>query len=293
MIRAIVLATLLLLLGTNAAHAAPSCTPSSTGVAFGIFRGALLTTVGSVRLTCTGTGTGNGNYTLMLSTGSSAAYATRTMRNGASSLSYNLFRDSARTQIWGNGIGGSVTVTGQVQMKGAPSVTVDVPIYGRIPAQTRPAAGTYSDAIIATLTISNTTRATSFLVTAVIQTGCSISATNLVFGSYSGTQLDGQSQVSVSCTTGLPWNVGLNQGTRPGATVATRRMTGPGVSSMSYSLFRNSARTLNWGNTVGTDTVSGTGTGSPQSLTVFGRVPGSQNLPPGGYQDTIVATITF
>jgi len=62
---------------------------------------------------------------------------------------------------------------------------------------------------------------------------------------------------------------------------------------VSYSLFQTAGRTLNWGNTVGTDTLSGTGTGIAQSLPVHGRVPASQSMPTGGYQDTIVATVTF
>ena len=62
---------------------------------------------------------------------------------------------------------------------------------------------------------------------------------------------------------------------------------------MSYSLFQTAARTPNGGNIVGTDTLSGTGTGTAQSLPVYGRVPVSQSLPTGGYQDTIVATVTF
>jgi spore coat protein U-like protein len=60
-----------------------------------------------------------------------------------------------------------------------------------------------------------------------------------------------------------------------------------------YALFRDAARTLNWGNTIGSNTVSGIGTGSAQSLPVFGRVPPSQTAAPGGYVDTIIATITF
>ncbi|HEY1962441.1 MAG TPA: spore coat U domain-containing protein, partial [Rhizomicrobium sp.] len=91
-----------------------------------------------------------------------------------------------------------------------------------------------------------------------------------------------------------PWNVGLNQGTFSGATVTSRKMSGPGSASLSYSLYQDAARTRNWGNTVGTDTVPGTGTGTAQSLTVYGRVPGSQTAAvPGSYADTIVVTLTY
>ncbi|HEX4737450.1 MAG TPA: spore coat protein U domain-containing protein [Allosphingosinicella sp.] len=88
-------------------------------------------------------------------------------------------------------------------------------------------------------------------------------------------------------------NIGLNQGTFTAATVTTRKMKGPGTFSLSYSLFSDAARANNWGNTVGVDTVSGTGTGGDQLATVYGQIPATQNVGGGGYQDTITATVTF
>lgn len=291
MIRRVLLALVLLLTGTAAAHAAGTCTPASSGISFGNFTGSQISLIGSITLTCTGSG--NFNYTVSLNTGSSGTYSPRRMYNGANSLTYNLYRDAAYTQIFGDGTGGSNTVTGLVEMKGLPAQVVTISIYARLPTQTVPRAGTYSDTIVASAATSQGTQIGSFQVTALVQGTCTISATNLTFGSYTGVQLDGQSQISLTCTNGQSWNIGLNQGTFPGATVTTRKMTGPGTASMNYSLYRNSTRTLNWGNTVGTDTLAGTGTGSAQTLPVYGRVPASQTLPAGGYEDTIIATVTF
>jgi spore coat protein U-like protein len=58
-------------------------------------------------------------------------------------------------------------------------------------------------------------------------------------------------------------------------------------------LYRDSARSLTWGQTVGTDTAAGTGTGAAQTLTVYGRVA-PQNTPAAGtYTSTVTATVTF
>lgn len=57
--------------------------------------------------------------------------------------------------------------------------------------------------------------------------------------------------------------------------------------------FSNSGRTTNWGNTVGTDTVAGTGSGVAQTLTVYGQIPASQFVRSGSYTDTVVATVTY
>jgi|SRR4249919_942481 len=136
---------------------------------------------------------------------------------------------------------------------------------------------------------------TTFLVTTNVDSDCAIEATDMNFGDYHpvGPSIAGASSILLVCTTSTQWNVGLDQGTSPGATVTTRKMTGL-VSSLDYFLYSDSARTINWGNTVGTDTVSGTGTGGPQVVTVYGRIPAGQSVAGiGGYQDTITATVTF
>jgi spore coat protein U-like protein len=266
------------------------CSLGASGVDFGVFSGPQLTSVGTLTIRCTGGGNIN-NATLTLSTGNSGTYAARQMRNGSTSLSYNLYTDATFTQIWGDGTGGSVPVT----RTGGPQVLL-VPVYGKLPAQPEPPSGAYSDTIVARLDCpgnSCNTVTTAFNVVTNTVADCRISATNLFFGDYTQAQLDGQSQILLTCTTGALWNIGLNDGIFPGATVTTRRMEGRGNSSLMYSLFRDAARTLNWGNTVGTDTVSGTGTGSLQTVPVYGRIPASQPAAPGGYFDTIIATITF
>jgi spore coat protein U-like protein len=137
------------------------------------------------------------------------------------------------------------------------------------------------------------TATTTFQVTAAVAATCLITATNLAFGTYTGVLASSTSTISVTCTNTTTWNVGLNAGTAPGATVTTRKMSGPGGAPLAYSLSQDAAHTINWGNTVGTDTETGAGTGSAQALTVFGQAPAGQFVTPGAYVDTITATITF
>lgn len=137
------------------------------------------------------------------------------------------------------------------------------------------------------------TATTTFQVTATVAATCLITATNLNFGTYSGVLADHTSALTVTCTDDTPYNVGLDAGTAPGATVTTRRMSGPGGAHLGYTLSQDAAHTINWGKTVGTDTESGTGNGSAQVLTVFGQVAAGEFVRPGAYVDTITATITF
>ena len=119
------------------------------------------------------------------------------------------------------------------------------------------------------------TTTTTFQTQIVIQASCTInSASTLDFGTQGvlTANVDQTSTIAVQCTNTAPYNIGLNAGTSSGATVTTRKMVN-GAATVSYSLFSDSGRTTNWGNTVGTDTVASTGTGASQNFTVFGRVP--------------------
>jgi spore coat protein U-like protein len=137
------------------------------------------------------------------------------------------------------------------------------------------------------------TAPSSIAVSATVQATCTNTATPLAFGTYSGVQSDSTSIVTVTCSNTTPYTVALNAGTSPGATVTTRRMTGAVGVFLSYALFSDAGRTINWGTTVGTDTIAGTGTGAAQPLTVYGRVAAGQFPAPGAYTDTIIATVTY
>ena len=137
------------------------------------------------------------------------------------------------------------------------------------------------------------TATTTFSVTATVQATCLISASTLAFGTYTGVQIAATSTLQVTCTNTTPYNVGLNPGTATGATVTTRKMTGPASATLNYSLTQDSGHTINWGQTVGTDTVAGTGNGAAQALTVYGLLAAGQYPAPGAYSDTITATVTY
>jgi spore coat protein U domain-containing protein, fimbrial subunit CupE1/2/3/6 len=139
------------------------------------------------------------------------------------------------------------------------------------------------------------TAQTTFRVSASVQAVCEVTATDLSFGTYtsqSATDLQGTTLLRATCTPGSSYNVGLNEGTSPGATVNQRKMVS-GTQALNYQLYRESSRTSIWGNTTGTDTVTGVGTGLAVDHTVFGSVPAKQVIPAGEYSDTITVRIYF
>jgi spore coat protein U-like protein len=150
-----------LMLGAQAATAASDCSVSASGVAFGVYDPTLATpddSTGSVVVTCTYTGPGGSdtaNYTVTLSTGTIGSFAPRKLSAGASRLDYNLFRDAARTQVWGNASAGTAIITGSLKVgpgAGNGTRTATHVVYGRIPQLQDANTGNYTDTILVTLT---------------------------------------------------------------------------------------------------------------------------------------------
>jgi spore coat protein U-like protein len=135
---------------------------------------------------------------------------------------------------------------------------------------------------------------TPLAVSANVVSNCTISVGTMSFGDYSGVASNSSADFSITCSKSSTYTVGLDAGLTTGATVGTRQMgiTQP-AGGLNYSLSVNSGHSTNWGNTVGTDTVSGTGTGTSQTLTVYGQIPANQFVPVGAYADSVVATIAY
>jgi spore coat protein U-like protein len=140
----------------------------------------------------------------------------------------------------------------------------------------------------------STTKTTTFQVSLVISNDCAISATALSFGSSGvlSANINQSTTLSVTCSNTTPYSVGLDAGSVSGSTVTTR-LLGNGAATVQFQLYSDSAHTTVWGNTPGTNTVSGTGTGGAQSLTVYGEVPAQGTPAANTYTSTVTASVTF
>jgi spore coat protein U-like protein len=139
-----------------------------------------------------------------------------------------------------------------------------------------------------------TTATTTLGISATVAATCVVATPSaLAFGTYNPTgPANSSTTISVTCTTTTGYNIGLEKGAN-GSSVTTRQMKF-GSSTLNYTLTRDSSGgSQNFGETVGTDTVSGTGTGSAVATTVYGQVPAGQYVTPGAYTDTVNVTVTY
>lgn len=137
---------------------------------------------------------------------------------------------------------------------------------------------------------------TTMAVTTTNVNSCVVSALPLAFGALnqvSGTATDSQTTITVACTLGVAYNVGLDAGLH--ASGAVRQMQAvAGTAVIPYAVYSDAARTTLWGNTVGTDTVARTAAATPSLLTVYGRIPANAPMASGGaYADLVTVTVTF
>jgi spore coat protein U-like protein len=122
---------------------AATCDIIPQGVSFGTydpFEPADLDGVGNIAIACDT----DVSVTISLSAGA-GSFALRTMNGATGQLTYNLYTGGQRIQVWGDGSGGSDTVSATIR-------TGDFPVYGRIQARQNVRPGDYSDVIFVTIT---------------------------------------------------------------------------------------------------------------------------------------------
>jgi spore coat protein U-like protein len=123
-------------------------------------------------------------------------------------------------------------------------------------------------------------------------TSCTINATGAVaFGAYdwtSASPTDSLGTITYTCDgTAL---VFLSQGSSGNY---TQRTMLSGANSLGYNLYTDAARSAVWGDFFNGGTVEFAPAGTRLQLQVYGRIPASQNVPPGSYSDSITVTFLF
>lgn len=128
-----------------------ACTVSSTPVSFGsydVFSSGPLDATGTITVDCNENPPPTVTISIRQST-NTGGFDPRAMKltSGSELLSYNLYTDSNRTYIWGDGTGNTSTVSSKV-FKNKP---VPHTVYGRIPPIQNVSAGSYRETLTVTI----------------------------------------------------------------------------------------------------------------------------------------------
>jgi len=123
---------------------AEQCSISTTPLIFGtynVFSSSPVDSTGTVTYRCNG---GAHVILVTITKGQSVTFQPRQLSRGLEKLSYNLFRDAARTSIWGDFTGGT---SAHLDIDPPKNQNVSVTVYGRIPPGQDISAGSYSDTV--------------------------------------------------------------------------------------------------------------------------------------------------
>ena len=125
---------------------------------------------------------------------------------------------------------------------------------------------------------------------------CGVTATSVVFGAYnvfSVAPIDSTGTISINCS-GNARNVAITISSGQSGSYGARTLRKAGE-ALAYNLYVDANRSTVWGN----------GSGGSQSyvvnppnnvdvdLTVYGRVPPSQDISAGAYADSVTVTVNF
>ncbi|RCX31307.1 Csu type fimbrial protein [Thioalbus denitrificans] len=249
----------------------------------------------------------------------------RRMTSGGNTMSFQLYRDSSRTSTWGSltGCAGTEvqqTVSFALLSGNGTTKTGSLTVYGRVPSgQTALVPGLYSNSFsgshtglsyryneallgLGTYPASCTsggggggTDTFPFDATATVEAQCApgFAVEDIDFGTQGllTANIDTTATISPQCTNTTPYQIGLDDGLHASGT--TRRMQSSGGQYVTYELYRDSGRSQRWGNTENVDTVTGTGSGAVQPVTVYSRVSPQNTPAAGNYSDTVTVTIFY
>ncbi len=318
MMRRLGLVVVLLAGGLVATPAQAQCAIGATTVPFGnvdLLSGTTATATGTVSVNCPG-GFGSFPYIWLctsIGTGTnSVSVNNRTMKSGANTLGYQLYTDSAMTTVYTYAPSNQYSAPYNNSTGG----TSNTPVYAKIlSGQTSP-PGSYTDTYSTTVqaqvsgNVATTlpgncgggAAALSVTVTATVVANASVSTTAMNFGSTStlASNIDATATLTMQATNTTPYSIGLGNGLNASGSQRRARL-GAASSFINYNLYTDAARTQAWSTTSSAGSCSGgagscvlgTGNGTNQNITVYGRVP-SQSVPATGtFNDTVVVTVTF
>lgn len=105
--------------------------------------------------------------------------------------------------------------------------------------------------------------------------------------------VDAAGAVDVTCPDEVAYSIALDVGGGAGATVSSRKMTGPGAATINYSLYQDEGRSTVWGDVDGSNRKTASGTGTAQTHNIYGRVPIQTTPAVGTYTDTVTVIVHY
>jgi len=134
------------------------------------------------------------------------------------------------------------------------------------------------------------TDTTQLTVTARVQSGCSVDGGVLDFGTYTAGQADDVTATGVITLLNCNGTVTIELDGGSSGNVQNRTMRS-GNNTLRYQLYTDNTYSRVWG--TGQQALQFMALSTTAPVTVYGKIPGGQNVPAGNYSDTVNVTVNF
>lgn len=152
-------------------------------------------------------------------------------------------------------------------------------------------------------------RTATFMVSVIVDSDCVIVNANALNFGHIGARLGSSSglpflrteqvtRLNVTCSKNTRYTLYMDQGSVAGSTVDARLMAGSSAGNgdrLQYQLYTDPTHSILWGDgsSASSNSVGGTGTGTPQTYIVYGRILDQSMPTPDLYSSIITASLTF
>jgi spore coat protein U-like protein len=290
------------------------CSFSSTGINFGtltVSSAPNTSSTGNITASCTGTRNATINICANIGSGTGGNDATasrRYMTFGTEQIEYNLYQNNGVGQVWGSYVWPYPPrpPAWSVTLSGSGSSTVQKTLFGRM-FSSLVSPGVFTSNFVGGHTLFDYGYAPGFQCGTAVSAravrvpftvqvnslgDCELTTTPMDFGTLQtlNVAVNATNTLTLKCTRGVSYSIGLNNGISGATNPAARRMKAVGTTdSVTYGLYTNAARTSPWGATG----VSSTGNGNTQAFTSYGQVPAQTTPGVANYSDTVTVTVTY
>ncbi len=247
---------------------------------------------------------------------SSGDLANHRLKGSGHELQYRIYQDAARTTIWGTVWGGSGTPARTLAVAAGAHVSGTLPLHAAIPSGQDAVPGPYSTSYVGNGTLINYRAGNGgacsagdpavgqvsifpFHVSANVLKSCLVTAgpaADVSLGTVSADAINtaANGRIAVTCSQSTPYVIGLHPSNGSATGSGTMSATTGGADRVPYQLYQDPGMRLEWGHVDGPagNGVGGTGTGRPQSHTVYVRAP-SADYRPGRYSDTVTVMVSY
>lgn len=258
------------------------CVPSLTGANLGTYTGAMPKVSFNITITCTG------------ATGNNIFVRNETVAAGTPPIYYY---DTAGAVVASNV---STTKFTTLLASVAPGASTGNNIVGYVAfSQAPPITFSGIQAVTATFSLNYTANGTQYRENFTFTTyynvvaNCNINtSTGINFGTYNPlVNSTATGTIAITCSNNSPYTITPNK-----IIGRTMKSAANPTNTLAYALYTNSGYNLIWGDTsTYGNAISGTGNGSLQSYTIYGRILSGiyTSVPANDYIDTVIVTLTY